>query len=231
MRRLAVWVIPFLSLTLALGAVGCGGEATPAIETEGALPVLNVGDRWVERAVAEEGEHTVTFEVTGEDQVDGRDCYVLDTFVDPQLPWLAGSVTSHMDKTTGDVIRNWMSGEVQGTPFLTVIAISYETSGDPTWPRQVGNEWEVVETETATISAGGETTSESATRVLTRRVETVEEVTVPAGTFQCFKIVEYDEDGIATRTSWHSYRTKHWRVKLVFHDSGDVVELVSYSLH
>jgi hypothetical protein len=58
----------------------------------------------------------------------------------------------------------------------------------------------------------------------------VEQITVPARTFRCFKIVEYDEAGIAVRTSWVSDEAKQVKAKSIDHETGEVTELVSYSI-
>lgn len=84
-------------------------------------------------------------------------------------------------------------------------------------------------TETKTEISAGETKKETTTSVLTLRVEGREQITVPAGTFDCFKIVRYDEGGSALKTEWYSDRTKA-NAKTIDHESGYTEELVSYSV-
>lgn len=45
-----------------------------------------------------------------------------------------------------------------------------------------------------------------------------------------FKIVQYDENGNPLKTSWVSDQTKHHEVKEIDYETGDVFELVSYSV-
>jgi hypothetical protein len=40
------------------------------------------------------------------------------------------------------------------------------------------------------------------------KLEGIKEITVPAGRFRCFKIVEYDDAGNALRTWWESDKVK-----------------------
>jgi hypothetical protein len=60
-------------------------------------------------------------------------------------------------------------------------------------------------------------------------VESIEEITVAAGTFKCFKVVTYDDEGVKLETSWYSDKVKA-KVKSILHESGDTRELQSYSV-
>ena len=98
---------------------------------------------------------------------------------------------------------------------------------------EVGKEWEGIETEVATISSlngVGETETETRTTNYRCKVEKIEEVTVPAGTFTCFKVVEYRNGGIILETTWFSDEAKI-NIKIFDDELGAVVELISYELH
>jgi len=102
--------------------------------------------------------------------------------------------------------------------------------GDAPYPREVGKEYERIETETTTTTVMGETQTDTETNSYTYKVEKMEQIAVPAGTFRCFKVVQYDEAGTPLTTVWHSDRTKQFQVKEIDHETGEVTELVSYSL-
>jgi hypothetical protein len=89
-------------------------------------------------------------------------------------------------------------------------------------------ECQVVETITSTIKQTGESNTE--TNTYTFKVENIEQITVPAGTFKCFKIVMYDKDGKPVITEWESDETKMYMVKGVDIQNSGTTELVSYSV-
>jgi hypothetical protein len=224
MRKPAILLVALLTILVAVGNIGCDSETT------GALPTLEVGDKWVSRLTASGIEYTETREVTGESKVDGKDCYVVDISSDPALPGLTSSVTQEVEKATLWEMTARASGEAMGVPFETARSISREVTGDAPWPLQTGREWVVTETETLTTTSMGEMRVEPSTAVYTYKVEAVETVIVPAGTFECFRTVKYDEDGNAVQTMWRSDKVKQFGVKAVRHATGDFSELLSYSL-
>ncbi len=223
MGKLAMVLIALLILALVIGGVGCGGG-----EGEGKLPTLNVGDRWVSRVMSEGIEYTTTWEVVGEDVTDGKNCYVMEGSFEPPAMGIISSASVKYDKATMRPVRMQMSAEFEGYVYVTAVGYSY--SPDETlYPLEVGKELEIIETVTTTTTVMGETQTETETNTYTFKVEGIEQITVPAGTFKCFKIVKYDEGGSALETEWHSDTTK-WTVKMIDHETGDVTELVSYSL-
>ena len=223
MSKLVVVLVPLLLLALPLGTIACGGGE------EGALPTLNVGDEWVSRMTSEAIEYRMTMEVVGEDVTDGKNCYVMEGSFEPAIVGIVSSVSVKIDKATMWPVRDQTSGELMGYPFVIANSYNYSAEGS-LYPLQVGKELEVIETETSTITSMGETQTETVTNVYTYKVVEIEQTTVPAGTFECFKIVTYGEDGSARQTQWRSDTTK-WMVKRIEHETGDVTELVSYSVH
>lgn len=197
---------------------------------EGVLPTLSVGDRWASQFTFEDIEYEMTLEVTGEGVTDGRDCYVLEGSIEPPMMGFLSSASVKLDKATMFMLRVQMSGEYQGEPFIAADSYSYEFPGALPYPLEVGKEIEVVETYTSTFTMAGETETETVTNTYTYKVEAIEEVTVPAGTFRCFKLVEYDEAGTAVYTCWMSDKVKQFNVKELDPETGEVTELVSYSV-
>lgn len=197
---------------------------------EGVLPTWSIGDRWVSQFTSEGIEYAMTLEVTSEGVTDGRDCYVVEGSFEPPLMGYISSLSAKMDKATMYWLRMQMLGEVMDEPFIIAFSYSYEFPGALLYPLEVGKEIEVIETETTTITAMGETQTETVTSTYTYKVEKIEEITVLAGTFRCFKLVKYDEAGTAVSTHWTSDKVKQFDVKSIDHIPDEVTELVSYSV-
>ncbi len=198
---------------------------------EGVLPTLSIGDKWVSKALFEGIEYEAILEVTSDDVVDGKDCYVMEGSIEPPMMGIISSVSMKVDKATMFPVRTQASGEVEGLPFIVAVSYSYEVPGTPYYPLELGKETQVIETTTTTTTMMGKTETATATNTFSFKVEKIEEITVPAGTFKCFKIVKYDETGTPVVTYWDSDRVKHYQVKSIDHQGGGVEEeLVSYSI-
>lgn len=220
----------FLTVVVLLAAMMVAGAAC-AQEQEGELPTLKVGDQWVTRIMSEGIEYMLTIEVTGEDVSNGKDCYILESSFEPPVNGIIDSATAKFDKATMRLIRAQMSGEYMDMPFIVASSYSYEFPGALPYPREIGKEYEVTETETMNTTVMGETETETTVNTYIYKVEKIEEITVPAGTFKCFKVVKYDETGTtALETTWYSDKTKQYQVKEIDHESGDTMELISYSV-
>jgi hypothetical protein len=155
---------------------------------------------------------------------------VLEATAEPPYLGIVSAMTVGIEKTTFLAVAIQSSGEFLGLPYEVVTEYTYELSGDPLFPLQVGSENEVVETLTTTATMMGETTEKTETKTYTRTVETVEDVTVPAGTFECFKIVERYDDGTPKSTEWYSDAVR-WTVREEDHESGEDARLIRYSLN
>lgn len=234
-------IILSLLAILLLSVVACGGgeeEAatptptptpTPTNGTEGALPTLNLGDRWVYTLTSDGDRYTWTAEVTGQEMIGGKDCYVVDSSIDTSDEEFITDAKEWFEKETLWMIRMHSSGEYMGFTHLVSADVSYE--GLPLFPLEVGKEVEITETDTTTITIMGETETQTKTRRSTYKVEKVEDITVAAGTFTCFKIVEYDEYDSAVGTTWYSDEVKiPYGVKIIDHRTGETLELQYYSV-
>jgi hypothetical protein len=208
---------------LAVAAVaGCGDGQ------EGALPVLKTGDEWVYGSASAGFDYAETWEVTGEDVVDGSECWVVKMSYEPPFQGME-TATVRVEKATYFPIKGQTAMTVMGIPITLVQEYSCQFPDGSPWPLEVGKEFDVVVTTTTTTTSLGDPETESETTTKTYKVEKVEEVTVAAGTFKCFKMVEYDEAGAKVSTAWHSDRVKQ-DVKSVDHETGDTKELESYSV-
>jgi len=196
---------------------------------EGELPTLKVGDQWVYEMVSEGVEYAVTWEVTDEDVIEGKDCYVIEWHFDPAFGGIFDSLTEKRDRATYFSLRTQMTGTMMGLSAIADLQFSYTFPEAAPWPLEVGKEIKVIRTETSTTTMMGETKTETETETSTQKVERMEEITVPAGTFKCFKIVKYDETGEKIYTSWHSDKVKTY-VKRIVYEDGTTMELKSYSM-
>jgi len=204
-------------------------------EPEGQLPTLQVGDQWVFSYVIDETTSILTEEITGEETVEGRDCYVIDMSFDPVMTHTQDGVVSTMtsmtywgDKATGLLgVKMETSGTYNGTAFTMTETYSYNP-WTSLFPLEIGKE---VETERTTISYfDGEQYGETAVATEKYTVVSQEDVTVTAGTFSCWKITYYDSTLDTTQTMWWSDEVKTM-VKMTDADGNTTGELQSYSVN
>ena len=201
---------------------------------EGQLPTIQVGDQWVFSYVMDETTSIFTEEITGEETVEGRDCYVTYMSFDPVMSSTHDGVvyTTAGMKYWGDKATCLLGVKMETTTTGNeqVITQSETYSYNPwtsLFPLEVGKE---VETERTTISYfEGEQYGE--TKVATEKYTVVsqEDVTVAAGTFSCWKITYYDSALYTTQTMWWSDEAKTM-VKMTDADGKTIMELQSYSV-
>lgn len=190
-------------------------------------PIWHVGDEWVYQVT---GDDTYTFhhEVIAEETIDNEDCYVIEvSYTPPYLEDWGGILTSEngwVGKETGLPIKKQLSGEYGGAPFTATLTYTYH-SGTDMWPLKVGKE--VTLNATIIMTSTLYDSPVSGTETGTVKVEKIEDITVPAGTFTCFKVVHY-EDGYIMQTSWYSDSAKYW-VKRIYSETGEIRELLSCS--
>ena len=206
------------------------GELTRTLTVrEGLLPLLTIGDFWKYKSIIDGIEYTVTYEVTGEDIVDGRGSYVVEGSIEPPYEGILSKISEKIDKATMLTLRGQASGEYEGDPFIVAVSYTYGFLGAFPYPLEVWKEFKVTEVETITTILAGEKDAETTTDTYTYKIEKIEDITVPAGTFRCFKVVKYDEDGTAVSTTWVSDKVKN-EVKNIDHETGESNELMSYSV-
>ena len=202
---------------------------------EGQLPTLKIGDQWVWRYVMEETDYTLTEEVTGEETVEGRDCYVLEMSFDPLMSSTHDGVvytTTGMrywrDKATGLLgIKHEYTTMVNEQTHTSSLIYSYNP-WISLFPLETGKE---VETErAATQYVEGEQYGEIEVATEKYKVVSKEDISVSAGTFSCWKITFYDSTSDTTQTMWWSDEAKTM-VKSTDADGKTIMELQSYSIN
>ena len=237
-NKLALHSLLGLVVAVAIGCVGCGATgSTPALTTtempavgegnEGALPIWHVGERWIYEISAQGVEYTMTSEVTGEDVIDGTECYVMESTYDPPWGGTYANSTEAVGKETFEIVSRESSGRYLGVPLVQHLTYSYERSGPSPYPMRVGFESETIVTESTAMTVMGRTQTSAEASAYTNVIEKKELITVPAGAFECFKIVKHGEGGTPSRTSWYSDEAKS-NVKSIDYETGTVMQLVSY---
>lgn len=148
----------------------------------------------------------------GESTVGGQACYQLNYSFDPPIENLITNSKVWLQKDTLMPIKTQY---LQGDNLLTESAIIY-TFSENMWPLKVGKEFTLTENHV----------TEGVLRSYSVKVEAVENVTTPAGTFECPKIVYYS-NGTVTKIEWYSPQIK-WYVKTEDTQFKQTVELQSY---
>jgi hypothetical protein len=220
--------------------VFCLLTATPlllpacVVEQEGQLPTYEVGDEWVWSYAIEATTYTLTEEVTGEEIIENRDCYIIEMSFDPLISYtqdgVVSTVTSHRywaDKATALFgVKSESSGNYNGTDFTFTTTYSYDPWAS-LFPLEIGKE---VETEsTITQYFDGSQAGEPMVTTEKYRVDSKEGVTVAAGTFSCWKIIMSDGASNVTGTTWYSDKVKSM-VKSIDAAGNIMMELQSCSV-
>jgi hypothetical protein len=214
----AIIIILFTCFTGTLA--GCGKQ-------EGRLPVFSIGDKWVSQWNTGGEEYRVTSEITGEATVEGKSCWIMTTTFDPAYTGKVTSMINNYDKATMNIVKMDLITIAAGE-FTTAV---YQTTGDVLYPVTVGEECREVESQTLTWGDASVSQSQNSTNIYVTKVEKIENITVEAGTFKCFKLLKYNSDGDLIQISWRSNDTKMFQVKMEDLSEPDAVyELVSYSV-
>ncbi len=233
-RVLGVLLVLCLLATTSLLLPACQEGEEEEEEEEGQLPTIQVGDRWVWSYRVDGTTATLSEEVTGEETVEGRVCYVMDMLFDPLMSSTHEGVvytTTGMkywgDKATGllGVKMEWTTAD-NGQVTTSSMTYSYSPWAS-LFPLEVGRE---VETEkTTTQYSEGEPYGDPVVSTEKYTVVSKEDVNVTAGTFSCWKITYYDSALDTTQTMWWSDEAKTM-VKSTDEDGKTIMELQSYSV-
>ncbi|MBM3133353.1 MAG: DUF3108 domain-containing protein, partial [Chloroflexi bacterium] len=186
-----------------------------------------------------------TMAVVGEEPVEGSPCYVSQTSFD-RSPVRLGPNGSELvllgrqtwiTKTTLEVKKERTQIQAMGSSLQMTMTVTSRCSGDERCgPLSVGKSWRCEET-----AALDPPSRPDSTAVYDVRVATLETITVPAGTFDCYKL-EYsnvveqaDEAGARTpiRVEWWSADADlHGPIRVEDHtyDGVEVRELVSITV-
>jgi endonuclease YncB( thermonuclease family) len=222
MKRAILIGMVLVLTSIAMSAAVILIKERPGLRAE--LPTFYVGDEWVYRST-DDITYTFHHRVVGEEMVDNEDSYVIETSYDPPWRGTFSCGTTWIKKATGDTVEAERSSKYRGTPFTRTWTYAYQYPGADRWPIEAGKEYSMIRT--VTVSTPPYQPIEE-TETFKVKVEKMESITVPAGTFTCFKIVNYDENDDLLSTLWYSDETKNY-VKIVY-ETGGTTELMSYSI-
>ena len=185
---------------------------TPPLE--GAVPVWAAGDKWVYTSsyVDAKGKSyadvnlTVTFvaeEAAGVEEGVAAASYKLSAVYVPKATFIASDMPLQLNVATADVwnSKDYMEylklkssiDQLPGVPS----SVTWTYTGDYGWPYDVEKTWSA-----ALRTVAGTIIDKTVQREY--KVLGVETITVPAGTFSCYHIVEYDPKSPGT------YVGEHW---------------------
>jgi hypothetical protein len=206
------------------------------------VPVWFTGDGWVydcsyenPEGTLKQGDVELTVTVTGEESVGGEDSYKLNATFTPEAA---------RDSTTAGMMLALHIGQadifnsIANIQFMKQCSAIKELPGLPAcimWAYTPALSWPPEGTWNFTkhTVAGGGMVDETVNRQ--GKVLGLEDITVPAGTFSCYHIVEYDPASPDTYTYEHWFNTTEVKsdVKMIDRDTWDGAEtrvLVSYSV-
>ncbi len=190
---------------------------------EGQSPALAVGNKWVYELTDNGTYYTYTLEITGDGKVGSQDCWVIQNSWTPDFRGMS-TATERASKATLNDLQVQFTMNMGMYSATASIVFSYAPADASLFPMEVGKQFQVTETRTTTATVLTQTQTETETVLHTYKVEAVEQVTVKAGTFKCFKITDTTSEGVDT--IWYSDQVKG-QVKSVGSD-GSTQELQSY---
>jgi hypothetical protein len=222
-----VKIKPFLSVGIVLVILLAGIFSGCSPKLNGNMPQFVIGDKWIYHWNSGGDDYTVTSVVTGDAMSEGKDCWVITTSFEPAYQDTVTGTLNTYDKTNLDIVTSdyIMVDSSKSTSYI------YRVQGDVYYPLAIGKKARVTEYQTVTSVQSVVTQTENFTLTTETRVEKIERITTEAGTFDCFKVLKYDESGNLIQTSWRSDKTKLMIVKMT--DAAakdDYYELISYSV-
>jgi hypothetical protein len=213
-----------VSLVLVIMVAGVFAGCSP--KPDGSMPHFTIGDKWVSRWDTAGQVYTVTMEIISETTVNGESCWVFQTSFDPAYQNVV-SITNKYKKTNLDIV---VSDYKTDKPDGSFTSINFQVvSSKPFYPLEVNKV--VTETDYEEITYGNKSlaTTENTTEITATLVEKIETVKVPAGNFDCFKVLKYNASGNVTQISWRSDKVKLFQVKMIDSDEPDArYELISF---
>ena len=210
MRKLisVLAVLGLLAASLSLGGVNTVDSTIASGTSQVMAPTYTIGDFWVTEVSMGKEKYTTRISVVGQEVLDGTYCWVLDM----ENPTLGTSIPQKAWVPKSDPIFSLVKMETSGTeanPFTMVKEVSLDFPDGPPWPLEVGKKFTVV-TSMRQVTVMENTRNETtATSRDTYEVKKRERVKVPAGRFNCLKIVVFNDKGESYRTIWYSEEVKY----------------------
>ena len=206
-------------------------EETQAELMPGRVPILHVGDYWIMEAVYDTTTYTMTQSIIGE----GVDYYLVYIEYDPPSEGMINS-TQWVDKSTSNPVRMQGHGnytyDTTTIPYTYNITFLYTYQAGVPYPLIVGKELNMTETMIYNMTMDSTTHTYIMNSSYTYKIEAVEDVTVPAGTFTCFRMNMYNEtSGDLMYTAWYSDEVKSYVKYIDYSTTPETTyELKDYSV-
>jgi hypothetical protein len=187
---------------------------------EGLIPTLHVGDQWV---FTTSGGTNYIYTIIGEEEVDGKSCYVLEKIVRNPPPFYSGRLERYwVDKNIWDPVGVYLKvvRYVDNENFGWSTILEYP-EGYP-FPLKPGKEYKII------IRLKDDNISPL---VLNVKIEEIEEISVPAGNYRSYKIVCSSYNTVESIV-WYSDEVKFKVKEIIYPPEGVpvVYELLSYSI-
>jgi hypothetical protein len=185
-----------------------GVVAGAAVIAPTPLPVWKVGDEWAYRYEGAAGSGTFVWAVWRTEMMDGHDCYVIKTG-DREIFYRKTDLAYVGENVSGVLVRR----DVPPRPYYR-------------WPLTTGDKWEL------SFTMENRQDRRTTDNIYAWEVVGTEQITVPAGSFDTYKIVSRNmKTGRQVYEMWYAPAVKQW-VKI--HESTDTGErkreLTAYSL-
>jgi hypothetical protein len=208
MRHRTITAALGLILLAGVAIAGCGEQAPPGpgpASTQTPAPACGIGDTFEYAVTCGTDATTYTMTVNGSETIDNVDCYRIDVDIQPpaQRVTIAGNstvVSGEMwvckdtlilkRKKPVALVTHPDYGEITA---VTTLNYSYTISAG--WPWSVGREWAYM------LDVNSSTGQHY---VLNNSVEVtaVEDISVPAGDFTCYRLEHSNQQGDVTLVEW-----------------------------
>ena len=224
MSKVLFGVLMLAAVAMVASGIALAVTYEPAQTPTATVPSLSNGNVFDYRVTYGEEVTTYTMTVNGSAVIDNVDCYRIDVDVEPaaQRVTIAGNSTvvsgdMWVSKDTLVLMRKLPVALVQHPDYGQITAVTtlnYSYTISAGWPWMAGNTWACV------IDVKSSTGQQY---VLNNEVEItgVEQVSVPAGDFTCYRMVHSNQQGNVTLVEWWAEDVGLF-VKMV--DYGNYVE-------
>lgn len=196
------------------------------------FPNLKKGDTWDTISSSNVFIERMVVTVSNENAKRNTDYYSMDVLIYPKF--MEGPI-----EAKGEIYKNSLESKSlhfgfkkdDKSVFTTIEAQQDYLSSSP-FPLKVGKSWSVALTEKTETTINGKTvSSEIKNRKYRYSVESIEEVSIPLGHFNCFKILRYDDNDKLVSIKWVPKETKFIEIKGINLEYDDSVEMQSYKVH
>lgn len=209
--------------------ISVGSLAGTLRVTGDTFPVLRKGDRWTYNHTIEGVNYKRIETVVGEEVITGKDCYTLKVEWAPLFVGYVSEMQYQVEKQSRERLGTSFSYVTGGQTINFVYVSQITRSGASPWRLFVGNEWREQESQLQKYGTAQNPTTKTVLMDTVFKIEAIETITVPAGTFKCFKIGFYFPNGTKFEENWFSVEAKNW-IKMKSLVGDESFELFAHSV-